>query len=320
MALPRERIINFFLELNRTLRDEKWTSITDEDQRKLRNAIDTLAMEVLNGYLFTAVVEDILSWLYRRTRVDIPALRILLLRPSNTYELLRRLTILDDDYQETTTFKLEYTHTDDMSITVPYSKGLDLKKYNIDELVKLVERYYILNPNSKYSISGPPEFYHHLSSRDDDLIEVVEGFASPFDHNYLDVYCSIYEDDHVFGSSGNFFQQIIHKGNFGEDGYRRWVLFPPFTMKIINMLYEAVMSRMNYYHDDEYYFILPEWIPDTFINLFETRGTRINLEAGTYRLYDHMREEYVTPLYGIVLASLKPNDKLLYDSLKFITT
>lgn len=318
MCSSRERIINFYVELNRALKENKWTSLPDKDRKHLRNSIGVMTIDVLNGYLFTAVVEDVLSWLHNKTSMDIPALRSLLLRAPQTYKLVKNITIIDDVKANTTMLSLEYTEIDTMTIVVPYQKGCELREHSEDELITLVERYYILQPGGGFFWSAPPELYKFLSRRDDNLLEVIEGFGSPLNHNNLDAYCSLYADDHTFGSIGNFFHQIIHRGNSSEIGYRRWIINPPFTSKIMVMVYEAIMSRMNHYPHDEYYLLLPEWAPSKLVNLLETKGTIIRLIGSCYRLYNHMTDEYFSPVNTIIMASLTPNDEFLQKAQDYI--
>jgi hypothetical protein len=297
-----------------------WKALSQLDQKHLRNAINIMTIDVLNGFLFTVVVEDTLSWLHKKTSIDISYLRSLLLRPPQSYTLIKSLSVTNDDSKEITTFSLTYTEIDIMKVVVPIYKGNELKLHSYNELVPLIERYYILQADGGFFWSGPPDLYKFLALPEDGLIETIEGFGSPFNHNYLDAYCSLYPDDKVFGSIGNFFHQIVHRGNEKDEGYRRWIINPPFTYKILGMVYEAVTLRMNYYPKDEYYFILPSWAPVTFLTMLETRGSVINLTRGTYKMYNHITNEYFYPMNNIVLASLASNDQRLMEANMYIST
>jgi hypothetical protein len=319
MANPREKIINFYIELNRSLQEPMWKGLSFVDQKHLRNSINIMTIEVLNGFLFTVVVEDTLSWLNKKTTIDIKYLRSLLLRPPQSYTLIKSLSVTDNDTDGVTIFSLAYTEIDTMKVVVREDKGAELKLHSYNELVALIERYYILQPDGGFFWSGPPDLYKFLALKQDGLIETVEGFGSPFNHNYLDAYCSLYPDDRSFGSIGNFFHQIVHRGNENDKGYRRWIINPPFTYKIIGMVYEAITLRMNYYPNDEYYFILPSWAPVKFLTMLETRGSVINLSSGTYKMYNHITNEYFYPMNSIIFASLSPNDQRLTDANIYIT-
>jgi len=319
MNNDRERIINFYVELNRSLEAPKWVKLSDKDKKHIRNALSILTVDVLNGCLFTVAVEDSLTWIGNKTKVDTSSLRSLLTKPPQIYKLIKQLNVINDERKNITTFKLMYTEIDILYIDVPLEKGLELMRYPEKELISMVERYYILQPNGSIFWSSPPEMYKFLSIKDDECIEVVEGFGSPLNNCEIDAYCSIYDDDKVFGSIGNFFDQISTRGNINDMGYRRWLINPPFTRKIMDMVYEAVTSRMNYYPKDEFYFILPYWAPIRLLDLLETRGTVMELKPGSYRLYNHLTGEYFKPPVELIFASLKADDTRLADASIFMT-
>jgi hypothetical protein len=315
----REKIITFYVELNRALSDPKWTSLSSKDARHLRNSINTMTLDVMNGEMFTIAAETSLSWLRSKTSIDIPALRTLLLRPPQKYQLIRKLTIVEAD--DVINFVLKYTEIDDMIITVPTEIARSLiGESNITELTKLVERYYILQPDGGFFWSAPPQLYQSFMTKDTDCIEVIEGFGSPFNHNSLDQCCSLYNDDKSFGMISNFFAEITNRGNLSESGYRRWVINPPVTFQIMNMIYDAISVRMNSFPNDEYYFLLPDWAPYNLINLLEVRGTVERLTGGCYHIYNHLTREYITPSNNLIFASTIPNDSRVSGGLELILT
>lgn len=312
----REKIITYYIELNRALKEDIWASLNPKDLRHLYNSINGMTIDVLNGEMFTIAVENALSWLKFRTSIDVISLRNLLLRPPQKYNIIREFSYVE--YENHTDLKVRYTEIDNMVISVPNRVAKRLLQSSVEDLTSLVERYYILQPDNGFFWSAPPELYRNLSTRDPGLIEIIEGFGSPFNHNNLDHCCSLYKDDMIFGMIGNFFQEVTNRGTIGETGYRRWIINPPFTIRVMRMVYEAISVRLNSFPHDEYYFILPDWAPMDLVNFLEVRGTVERLIGGCYYIYNHLNDEYITPSNNLIFASTIANDPKIYQGMSFI--
>lgn len=107
--------------------------------------------------------------------------------------------------------------------------------------------------------------------------EIIECFASPLDR-YFDRYCSMFEDDQIFGSLGDGFEYLSNAGysdefnNFNEEGefkHRYWI-HPPSTKRIIRKL-EKVLTDLVFRQSDVEFIIIARdiditsWVIDGMI-------------------------------------------------------
>lgn len=120
---------------------------------------------------------------------------------------------------------------------------------------------------------------------------IVEGFASPFNHN-IDEYCSLFLEDKKCGSLGNFFTVMrTHK----PPRPTVWICNPPFVLRIINKMEKAVKTRLVQYSDDIFFFMLPSWSGVPIYEYLEEYGVLEELEPDKYAVYDHSRSKYIRP-------------------------
>ena len=73
------------------------------------------------------------------------------------------------------------------------------------DVKKLIERYNFIIPSSSFFWSIHPIVFDFLKENNP-----IEGFASPFNFN-SDLWCSIFEEDKIFGSLGDFFHVIVSR-------------------------------------------------------------------------------------------------------------
>lgn len=308
----RDKIILRNLQLNKALNSGYWIKLGKEDRKHLVNAIGTMNIDVLNKMPFTLCVTNVITFLKKKSsKINIRELNSLLLSPPKPVQLIKKLRILP--IGNMVTFSLQYTEDDFINITIPHERSLILQKATEENLICLIERYNFLPNSPNYFWSIPPETYKILSERNDDFVEVIEGFASPFNNN-IDVYCSLYKSDKVFGSIGNFFDNILTRGNDDENLKRRWIINPPFTNNIMSMVHDAIMVRLNTFPDDEYFFLLPNWTTHKLIELLSLRGKMQILPTKEYKLYNHLSGEYIYPPVDMIFAYMgSSNDNDFFE-------
>jgi hypothetical protein len=112
----------------------------------------------------------------------------------------------------------------------------------------------------------------------------VECFASPFNHKF-ETYYSIFEQDKVFGSKGNFFAELQPKGYVLPDG--KYEINPPWN----NEMYQAVqMILANSMRSRTIQAIIvgPDWTKTTWIpgitDLLNIPGYKTNSYTGAKRI------------------------------------
>lgn len=104
---------------------------------------------------------------------------------------------------------------------------------------------------------GIPQKVYNILYDDEDVR--IEGFASPFNSRLFGkpgtAYCSISDDDKVYGSLGDFFEVDIATA---PRGY--WCLNPPFIEKLIDEMADTVDAWLRYYTRDMKMFVfVPDW-------------------------------------------------------------
>lgn len=308
----REKIILRNLQLNRTLTNSYWSKLSKEDRKHLINAIGSMNIDVLNKMPFTLCVTNVITFLRKKApKINIRELNTLLLSPPKPIQLIRKLRILP--LGNLVTFSLQYTEDDFINITVPHDRAVILQKQEEENIVRLIERYNFLPNSPNYFWSIIPEAYQILSEPNENILEIIEGFSSPFNNN-IPIYCSLYKSDKNFGAIGNFFDTILLRGNEGEK--RRWIINPPFTNNILSMVHDAIMVRLNTFPDDEYYFLLPNWPTSKLVELVGLRGRIKILENSKYKLYNHLLGEYISPPIDMIFAYMGPaenQENLLFE-------
>jgi hypothetical protein len=133
---------------------------------------------------------------------------------------------------------------------------------------------------------------------------IIEGFASPFNHNIED-YCSLFPEDKTCGSLGNFFSVIkTHK----PVKPTVWICNPPFVLRIIDKMEEAARNRLEFYLDDIFFFMLPSWSGVSIYQYLEENGVLAELEPEKYAVYDHSHAKYVHPPLNMKFGAVAGNN------------
>lgn len=246
-------------------------------------------------------------------------------QPNNPHNLTLKVKSTHRYFIEAKNFTREEDET--IQITLPKQKAKELLKFDENTLISLIERYDFLRPTSGFFWSIHPRVYEFLSSTPNKEgnypIEVIEGFASPYNNN-LPRYCSVYASDKCFGSMGNFFDVIETAGDQNETGYRRWIVNPPYTSFVIERTRIAIENRLNSFPDDEFYFLLPAWFSPT-LQLIETitlRGMGLVLKEGDHQIYDHISGTSLTPpisLFVGYLGSVLTKENPVFDQMVELT-
>lgn len=132
------------------------------------------------------------------------------------------------------------------------------KKCNKSIIIQLVFIYSILGFDTGQFWGVHPNFYKLVNEH----YNVVECFASPFNHSLINYYSPIDYLDICFGSSGNFFEKFV---NASFDCY---VINPPFVLSIMDKVFKLSLLKLENTSKIVIYYYLPYWedIIDAFIN------------------------------------------------------
>jgi hypothetical protein len=107
--------------------------------------------------------------------------------------------------------------------------------------------------------------------------QCVECFASPFNHKFT-TYFSIFEEDRVFGSQGNFFKTIKEHHGTLPPNVQRFEMNPPWINAVYERLVEIVDYALSTRPDLEIIVLAPQgvvtrWIPGFSSLLQEGKNT-----------------------------------------------
>jgi hypothetical protein len=255
--------------------------------------------------------------------------------------LLLNRTIITNTLDNFVTFIIQYDNGMKIQLPLICSKYYSLtKKENKEELANLIERYYSFGFKGLFW-SIHPDIFEAFEKDGTNFIN-IEGFASPFNNN-LKKFCSLYPTDKIYGSIGNFFTVIENyeipifkspsrnarcspssllyvddnndidveeenEDDFDERGIR-WIINPPFTALVFNMVYEAIKKRRIQHPEDEFVLMLPNWDYLKIYKYAEEEGKIIQLKALKYKMYDHMTQETLLLPVDMCLAIIYPKGK-----------
>lgn len=178
-----------------------------------------------------------------------------------------------------------------------------LVQQNINDL-KI--RYSIFDVANGNFWGFPPFIYLELLKPNaiENGYQIIEGFASPFNHN-LDHYCSLYpEDKSDFGAMGSIFDILL---NFKSNKPILWILNPPYTICVMNLLLDAVQIRNQNVPDDQYFFLLPDWKYSQLYQHINRFGLIKELINGNYLLYDYYNNKELLLPVNMTLGFLGNN-------------
>lgn len=293
--------------------------------RKINNALATAFINIANGMEFNKAIDDAVEFITARSPITKEELTGLIF-PSNLYDPngsmgseITPLELMCNKKALDVNLTIKYSEGDSLHLTLSCDKFSELmKKSTSDNIIALIERYSFLCPTSGFFWSIHPDVYALFETPGvGEPLEIIEAFSSPFNNN-LEKYCSLFQEDQLFGSQGNFFTEIRTRGSETEPetSFRRWIINPPYTNYVIDRMFEAISMRMNRYPEDEYYFLLPWWPQLQIISKIESRGVGYRLTSGRYRIYDHLKKETFSPcvdMYIGVLKSYAISNSLLLD-------
>lgn len=130
----------------------------------------------------------------------------------------------------------------------------DDEKMRDDAIVRLFLRYRPLGPGTGFFWSMDRRVYSHLVQTSG-IYDVIEGFASPFNHNLpFGKFCSPFDEDKVFGSLGNFFNYVSKL-----DKPIRLIANPPYTLEVMNKTAEVCMDYIDRVPGSECILMYPNW-------------------------------------------------------------
>ena len=211
-------------------------------------------------------------------------------------------------------FKVEFDIDRKISIELPITRYDEIMERGLSEerMIHFVERYSFLSPELGFFWSVHPEGYEIIRSRkDQNTHRVIEGFASPLNHN-LEEWCAAYESDKELGSLGTF-QNVIRSTVTPEGKSIRWTVNPAYTDLLLDISHREVMARMEKYPEDEFFMLLPGWHDPPIIEFLVKNGECWFLEGGTYRVYDHLAGQTVNvpKSIGMFIGYVRSKDATL---------
>ena len=169
---------------------------------------------------------------------------------------------------------------------------------NETEMIHFVERYAFLMPELGFFWSIHPDAYEIIDTlKDDNTHKIIEGFASPLNHN-LSNWCSVYQRDNKFGAIGNY-QDAIQNEISPTDKSIRWVINPAYTEYLIDIAHRGIVNRMEEYPNDEFLLLLPAWPHLPIVEWLVKNGECWYFEGGTYKVYDYLAGEDVNVPNGV---------------------
>lgn len=313
---PRDYILlwqkNLYKRFSTLCRDGGYNSSLTN---KLMNTIGALTCNVLNGADMKEEIAKSVAFITKRIAISPEQLTVMF--NSARYLCVKERILEVIPSEKTTRFVVRYKQlntrgnieSDSIDIVLPRDKADNILKFPDEEIIALLERYNFLCPNSGYFWSIHPRLYECFGdigfAEGPEIIEVIEGFASPYNHN-LPKYCSPYPADTIFGSLGNFFDVIKTRGDPKEDRgkVRRWIINPPYTEHMLNRTRTAIENRLNSFPQDEFYFLLPDWETPLYKTI-KTRGLGVVLEPKEYEIFDHIQGIPLSPPVKLFLGYLK---------------
>ncbi len=184
-----------------------------------------------------------------------------------------------------------------------YARLSESVNSNIESLARLFLRYYPLGPTGGFFWSMDPRLYAELSQCS---LPVLEGFASPFNHNLTD-YCSLFDEDKKYGSKGNFYTYM--------DGLRdphRIIVNPPYTQTVLAKAADTVINYLNRVQGAECIMMYPTWkhlkCLDT-LKSWPTGTTRI-VDKGDYTLYNWATGQTISTPMSLMFCVLGSPDHI----------
>jgi len=258
---------------------------------KLLNSINTITHNVVNGMELKKAIDESIEFIHSRApnlpKEDIFDLFIMgkdnpfvIFKPKK--KKFRSKNILFHPFCE---------------IEITKKKFEWFQSFNKYDVMKLYERYDFIPPSSSFFWSIHPKIYQYLEK-----YNPIEGFASPFNFNSK-IWCSRFEQDKIFGSSGNFFHII----DSWEKDSTLWIINPPYTFYLFERVLEAIKARRVLSPNDEFIFLLPYWDYTDLYKYVKENGELILLESKKFKIYDHYNERDILPPVEMAIGYIGKN-------------
>lgn len=158
-----------------------------------------------------------------------------------------------------------------------------LRKIQAPHVKKSLQRFARTFPHSREILIGLVLRYLCVGGLDDNLHasitrtgaeamgeHCVECFASPFNHKFP-TYFSMFEEDQILGSQGNFFEAVARNGNKLPTEFQRFEMNPPWINTVYERLVEIVDASLASGRTDlEIVVLAPQWVITRWIPGFSS--------------------------------------------------
>lgn len=186
----------------------------------------------------------------------------------------------------------------DLSFTGYYDIIYDQQyklKYSPESIIKLILRYDPLFPKHGEFWSMPLKIHKYLNRGPKN---VIECFASPFNHYSLN-YFSLFPEDNDFGSSGSFFTDY-QLYDFTD---QTLIFDPPYIETIINDSVDIIHNILTEFSNVIVISLFPHW-PDFpgFKEMSSSKYKIVQYQLINYNVYSFVAHAHFTP--GRVLMEL----------------
>lgn len=178
------------------------------------------------------------------------------------------------------------------------------ENYYPEIIDKLIIRYFPLGIDTGYFWSIDRKLYSFFESTS--TVPSLECFASPFNH-FLDNYCSIYEDDTVFGSKGNFFDYIRHLTT--NKIPMRLIINPPYIEKIVEEAAAAVTTYLSEVPGADAILVYSTHADKSRITINSLKNfpiySHVDIPHGKSIIHDYSKDMDINPRVGLTFTFLR---------------
>jgi hypothetical protein len=247
-------------------------------QNKCLNTFSNLFINFLNGISLDDCIGEAISFIARQTKISKNILGFIFCQT-----------------KVSTTNTINQKNINKITLQRLYN-SLNDKNNNQQKIHDLIIRYSIFDFVSHGNFWGyPPFIYQNLLYNYAKInhFVLIEGFASPFNHN-LNLYCSLFpEDVSDFNAMGPIFDILL---TYNNSSSVLWILNPPYTYCIMNLLLDAVQQRQKLYPNDQFLFLLPDWKFTQLYQYILKYGFIKELLSNHYFLYDYANNKELQKL------------------------
>ena len=168
-----------------------------------------------------------------------------------------QLSDIDADKAQMTKLKIGHLHFEVPTriferLTIKAEQATTNNAERDDLIIRLFLRYNPLGPGTGFFWSMDNRVYKFLEENNGGR-SVIEGFASPFNHN-LDNFCSAFNEDMKFGSRGSFFDYIS-----ALDIPVKMIANPPYTLNVLNKAADVCIDYIERVPGSECIMMYPDW-------------------------------------------------------------